>query len=57
MYEFDIEHCRPKYIQKIPSSGSFSLNTVLGEKVKTQQWVIYGLPNDSFSIDNGKLGI
>lgn len=25
---------------------------VLGEPVQTREWVIQGLPNDSFSIDN-----
>ena len=27
--------------------------TVLGEPVKIRDWTIDGLPNDSFSIDNG----
>ena len=28
------------------------LATVLGEPVKIRDWIISGLPNDSFSIDN-----
>ena len=36
-----------------PGSASFSLNKVLGEPVKVRGCVIVGLPNDSFSIDNG----
>ena len=36
----------------IASSGRFSLNAVLGDAVKIRAWVISGLPNDSFSIDN-----
>jgi hypothetical protein len=31
----------------------FRLVTVLGEPVRIRDWVIDGLPNDSFSIDNG----
>lgn len=36
----------------IPSSAKFSLTEALGEPVKIQEWTIFGLPNDSFSIDN-----
>lgn len=39
--------------QKIPCSDVFKLATVLGEPVKIRDWTIDGLPNDSFSIDNG----
>lgn len=38
---------------KIPCSDVFRLVTVLGEPVKIRDWTIDGLPNDSFSIDNG----
>ncbi|KAJ9532946.1 hypothetical protein QJQ45_018033 [Haematococcus lacustris] len=38
---------------KIPCSDHFRLVAVLGEPVKVRDWVIDGLPNDSFSIDNG----
>lgn len=31
----------------------FQLTTVLGEPVVIRQWNIYGLPSDSFSVDNG----
>jgi len=37
----------------IPRSEKFSLNTALGDAVKIREWLINGLPNDSFSIDNG----
>ena len=37
----------------IPSSKKFSLTSSLGEPVKIREWGIAGLPNDSFSIDNG----
>ncbi|KAG2430891.1 hypothetical protein HXX76_009864 [Chlamydomonas incerta] len=37
----------------IPCSEHFKLVTVLGEPVKIRDWTIDGLPNDSFSIDNG----
>ena len=37
----------------VPCSDEFSLSTVLGEQVKIKDWNIAGLPNDSFSIDNG----
>ena len=37
----------------VPCSSEFSLITVLGDHVKIREWNIAGLPNDSFSIDNG----
>ncbi|KAG2451278.1 hypothetical protein HYH02_003884 [Chlamydomonas schloesseri] len=37
----------------IPRSPRFSLATALGDPVKTREWLIAGLPNDSFSIENG----
>ena len=37
----------------VPCSDEFSLSTILGEQVKIKDWNIAGLPNDSFSIDNG----
>ncbi|XP_064633435.1 dynein axonemal heavy chain 12-like isoform X2 [Lineus longissimus] len=39
--------------KKIPCSQDFSLSKVLGEPIKIQAWNIFGLPRDSFSIDNG----
>jgi dynein heavy chain len=39
--------------RKIPSSPTFKLATVLGNPVTIRDWVIDGLPNDSFSVDNG----
>ena len=37
----------------IPSSDTFSLQQVLGDPVKIRDWNIFGLPSDSFSIENG----
>jgi dynein heavy chain len=37
----------------IPCSADFSLISTLGDPVKIRSWNIYGLPTDSFSIDNG----
>jgi dynein heavy chain len=39
--------------RNIPCSDHILLSTVLGEPVKTRTWILTGLPNDSFSIDNG----
>ncbi|XP_063405511.1 dynein axonemal heavy chain 12-like isoform X3 [Mytilus trossulus] len=39
--------------KKIPCSQEFSLSKTLGEPIKIQAWNIFGLPRDSFSIDNG----
>ncbi|XP_052780138.1 dynein axonemal heavy chain 12-like isoform X1 [Mya arenaria] len=38
---------------KIPCSKEFSLSKCLGEPIKIQAWNIFGLPRDTFSIDNG----
>lgn len=38
---------------QVPSSRTFSLVATLGNAVKIREWAIAGLPNDSFSIDNG----
>jgi len=38
---------------KIPCSEEFSLAGTLGEPVKIRQWILDGLPTDSFSVDNG----
>lgn len=38
--------------QQIPCSDNFSLAAVLGEAIQIRSWTIYGLPNDSLSIDN-----
>ncbi|KAK9727720.1 ATP-binding dynein motor region [Popillia japonica] len=38
---------------KIVCTADFQLTAVLGEPVVIRQWNIYGLPSDSFSIDNG----
>ena len=42
--------CRELGIPLLPSE--FSLASVLGDAVQTRRWVIEGLPNDGFSIDN-----
>lgn len=41
--------CKAKHI---PCSPVFKLSAVLGNPVTTRDWVIAGLPNDSFSVDN-----
>jgi len=45
-----VELCKENMI---PSSANFSLTSTLGDLVKIRDWSIAGLPNDSFSIDNG----
>eukprot|EP01018_Ginkgo_biloba_P007890 Gb_26553 [translate_table: standard] len=42
--------CKEKYI---PCSSNFKLASILGNPVTIRDWVIDGLPNDTFSIDNG----
>lgn len=44
-----------KLIKKlqIPHSSNYSLTGKLGDPVKIREWMIYGLPNDPVSIDNG----
>ena len=37
----------------IPRGEKFALEATLGDPVKIREWVIAGLPADSFSIDNG----
>ncbi|KAJ3217583.1 Dynein heavy chain 7, axonemal [Dinochytrium kinnereticum] len=37
----------------IPCSETIKLSTVMGDPVKIREWNLTGLPNDSFSIDNG----
>eukprot|EP00964_Phaeocystis_antarctica_P076980 scaffold47683_cov66-Phaeocystis_antarctica.AAC.1 len=39
--------------ESLPCSASFSLTATLGDAVKIRAWNIDGLPNDSFSVDNG----
>ncbi|RVE70747.1 hypothetical protein OJAV_G00066880 [Oryzias javanicus] len=39
--------------KNIPSSDEFSLSKTLGDPIEIRAWNIAGLPNDSFSIDNG----
>ncbi|KAJ3227682.1 Dynein heavy chain 7, axonemal [Clydaea vesicula] len=41
--------CKEK---KIPCSEDIKLTNILGEPVKVRAWILAGLPNDSFSIDN-----
>ena len=38
--------------KEIPGSAEFSLAACLGQPVKIRGWIINGLPNDSFSIEN-----
>jgi dynein heavy chain len=39
--------------RELPGSATFVLEKILGEPVKIRSWVIAGLPNDAFSIENG----
>uniref|UniRef100_A0A3B4A2Y1 Dynein axonemal heavy chain 12 n=1 Tax=Periophthalmus magnuspinnatus TaxID=409849 RepID=A0A3B4A2Y1_9GOBI len=52
------QHCTKEWTnlcksRNIPSSDEFSLSKTLGDPIKIRAWNIAGLPNDSFSIDNG----
>ena len=38
--------------KEIPNSGKFSLERVLGNAVTIRNWSLFGLPNDSFSVEN-----
>lgn len=38
--------------QALPHSPKYSLSAVLGEPVTIRDWLLAGLPNDAFSIDN-----
>jgi len=38
--------------KEIPNSGKFSLSRVLGNPVIIRNWGLFGLPNDSFSVEN-----
>jgi dynein heavy chain len=40
-------------LKNIPCSEHFKLVSTLGDPVRIRDWVINGLPNDGFSIDNG----
>ena len=44
-----VKNCQEK---KIPNSGAFSLQNVLGDPVQIRNWTIQGLPSDTFSIEN-----
>ena len=37
----------------IPCSSNFSLGATLGDPIKMRSWILAGLPNDNFSLDNG----
>jgi dynein heavy chain len=39
-------------LQNLPYSPKFSLSAVLGDPVTVRDWLLAGLPNDAFSIDN-----
>ncbi|KAK9884326.1 hypothetical protein WA026_005276 [Henosepilachna vigintioctopunctata] len=45
-------HSYVKYLS-IPCAEIFDLATVLGSDVTIQEWNIFGLPRDSFSVENG----
>lgn len=36
----------------IPSSQVYKFASVLGSEIKIQDWCLYGLPNDAFSVEN-----
>ncbi|XP_012147752.1 dynein heavy chain 3, axonemal isoform X3 [Megachile rotundata] len=38
---------------RIPCGERFNLIDILGEQVEIRAWIIYGLPADSFSVENG----
>ncbi|KAH6601980.1 hypothetical protein BASA61_001578 [Batrachochytrium salamandrivorans] len=40
-------------VHKVPCSPIFSLASTLGDSIQIQAWSLAGLPNDSFSRDNG----
>jgi dynein heavy chain len=46
--------CRDRYI---PVSKTYSLIATLGEPVKIRNWQIFGLPIDSFSIENALIAL
>eukprot|EP00958_Prasinococcus_capsulatus_P016076 scaffold1766_cov401-Prasinococcus_capsulatus_cf.AAC.33 len=37
----------------LPCSPTFQLKSCIGDNVLIQDWIISGLPNDAFSVDNG----
>ena len=39
--------------KRLPMTGVFDLQAVVGDPVKIRAWNLQGLPTDSFSIDNG----
>jgi len=39
--------------RNIPCSEDIKLSSILGDPISTRSWTLAGLPNDSFSIDNG----
>lgn len=45
-----VERCKNL---NVVCTENFSLKDVLGDPVSIRSWIIFGLPNDSFSIDNG----
>jgi dynein heavy chain len=38
--------------QNLPHTAKYSLSSVLGDPVTIRSWLLAGLPNDAFSIDN-----
>ena len=45
-----LEQCRKA---NLPCSDDFSVTATLGDPVLIRDWNIYGLPTDSFSVENG----
>jgi dynein heavy chain len=44
-----VNACKDK---KIPNSGAFSLQRVLGDPIAIRNWTLQGLPSDNFSVEN-----
>lgn len=38
---------------QVPCSEAFALGTTLGDPIKMRAWTLAGLPNDTFSLENG----
>lgn len=45
--------CKRCVENKIPCASTFSLAATLGDPIQIRAWSLAGLPNDSFSVDNG----
>ena len=48
-----VDWCQKCIDSKIPCTSSFSLAATLGDPIQIRAWSLAGLPNDSFSTENG----